>query len=122
VSLAHLARRFFGALRHVPFRRVTFRAVTSGRDDRPRRDKQPRPGNDCLLHRLLQTNVRVTRAFGAKIAQRRKAGEQRAAQMIRRARDAQAQRFARHLIVPDSFTVRMQQDVRVRLDQSGHQS
>ena len=41
--------------------------------------------------------------------------------MIRPARHAQTQRFARHLIVPDCFAIGMQQDVRVRFDQSRHQ-
>src|ERR1041385_4810811 len=52
--IAHDARqfissaRFFRALRHGPFGRVTFGAVTAGRDDRTGSYKQTRAGNDSL--------------------------------------------------------------------------
>ena len=47
--------------------------------------------------------------------------EQRRARVVRRASHAQTQRLARDLIVPDGFAVRMQQHVRVCLDQTRHQ-
>src|SRR2546429_4399302 len=47
------AARFFRALRHIPFGRKSFRAVTAGGDDRAGGDKQTRAGNDSLIHCLL---------------------------------------------------------------------
>src|SRR5919206_2206425 len=41
--------------------------------------------------------------------------------MIRRARDTQAQSLARDLIGPRRLAVRVQEYVRVRLDEAGHQ-
>jgi hypothetical protein len=41
--------------------------------------------------------------------------------MIRRARDPQTQSLARNLVGPRRLAVRVQQYVRVRLDESGHQ-
>jgi len=42
--------------------------------------------------------------------------------MVGRARDAETQSFTCNLIVPNRFAVRMKEDVRVRVDQSRHQS
>src|SRR5207237_6948825 len=84
------AVRLFRALRHIPFRSVAFRSITSARDDRARRYKQPRSRNYSLIHRLLQSDVSVTRALGAEIAERREAGEQSAAQVIRSPRNSEA--------------------------------
>ena len=46
---------------------------------------------------------------------------ERRAQMIDRARHAKRLGLAQHLVVPRRFVVRVQQDVRVRLDQPGHE-
>src|SRR5213080_4458924 len=42
------AARFFRALRHIPFGRKSFRAVTAGGDDRAGGNKQTRARNDSL--------------------------------------------------------------------------
>ena len=107
--IAHDAREaidavgFFRALRHAPLRSETFWSITAGRDDRARGDDHARTGNDVLFDRLLQTNIGISSAFSAQIANRREAGEKRIAQMVGRASDTQTQRLARHLIVPDGF-------------------
>src|SRR5207253_7222033 len=76
---------------------------------------------DALLDSLFETDVCVTRAFSSEIANRREACLQSVAQVVRCSCDAQTQRFARHLVVPNSFAVRMQEHVRMRFDQTGHQ-
>ena len=42
--------------------------------------------------------------------------------MISCASDSQTERFARNLIVPQGFAVRMKQDMRMGFNQTGHQS
>jgi len=69
---------------------------------------------------LLQTNICIAGAFGTKIANGGEAGEQRVAQMIGRARNAQAQELRALLIIPNRFAVWMKHDVRMRVDQARH--
>ena len=85
-----------------------FWTITAGGDDRLRRDEHSRTGNDSLINCLFQTDVGVSGAFGAKVANGCETGLQRVAQVIRRAGYAQTQRLARDLIVPNGFAVRMQ--------------
>src|SRR5207253_5761285 len=77
------AVRLFGALRHVPFRRVPFRSIAAGGDNGARRDEHPRTGDDSLIDRLLETDVGVAGALRAEIADRREAGHERVSQVAR---------------------------------------
>src|ERR1051326_7488109 len=113
---------FFGSLRHIPFRRITLWSITARRYNRPGSDQQTRSRNNALIHRLFQTYIGKARAFSSKIAQGGKAGQQFVAQMIGRAGHAQTQCFVRHLNVPNRLAVRMQQNMRMRFDQSRHQA
>jgi hypothetical protein len=47
------------------------------------------------------------------------AGVECRAQVVRRAGDAQGERLVEHLVVPRGLVVRVEQDVRMRIDQSG---
>ena len=111
---------FFGPLRHAPFG-DELRLIASRGDDGFRRREHARTGHDALIHGLLQFDVGVLGPFGAEIANRGEAGHERVPQMVRCARDAQGQRFARHLIVPRRLVVRMQQHVRVPFDETWQQ-
>src|SRR5207247_4089865 len=90
------AVRFLRALRDVPFG-DELRLVAAGRDDGFRRCQDARAGNEALVDRLFQLDVRVLRAFGAEISDRGEAGQERRAQMIRRPRHAQGEALARDL-------------------------
>ena len=111
---------FFCSLGHVPFGCITLRTISAGRDNCARSYKHSWSGNNSLLHSLFQSNIRVAGALRAQVANRCEPGHERAAQMIGRTRHAQAQRFARDLIVPNGLAVRMKQDVGMRVNQSGH--
>src|SRR6266446_2029350 len=63
---------FFGALRHAPLRCIAFGTIASCCHDGPRYDKHAGTGNDPLLHRLFETDIGVTRAFGAQVSDSRK--------------------------------------------------
>src|SRR6267142_536841 len=71
------AIRFFGPLRHTPLGRITLRAVASCRHYRPRHNKHSRTWNDGLVDRLLQPHIRIPRALGSEIANRRVARHER---------------------------------------------
>ena len=74
-------------------------------------------GNDALIDGLLELGVGVARAFRPEVADRREAGVQRRAQMIDAAGGPEAQRFAQDLVAPARLVVRMEQDVRMSLDE-----
>jgi hypothetical protein len=80
-----------------------------------------RTGNDALIDCLLQADVRVAGPFGPEIADRRESSLERRTQVIRSACDSDAEQFVRDLIVPGRLVVRMQQDVRVRVDEARHE-
>ena len=101
--------------------RRMLRPIAARRDDGARDDDHARAGDDALLDRLLEADVGVARALGAEVAHRREAGEQRVARVVRRAGDAERERLVQHLIVPRRLVVRMQQQVRVPLDEPGQQ-
>ena len=107
---------FFRALRHGHFRREALRRIAAGDDHRRSGDEHARAGNDAFVDRLPQSDVRISGAFGAEVANGGDAGHQRRARVIHGARDAQRQRLAQHLIVPDGLVVGMQQQMRVPLD------
>ena len=125
--VAHDARQFFGAtgflgtLRDVHLGSKTARSVRSAHHDCTCCDDQAGSVDDALLHRAFQPDVRIGRAFGAKIAQGGETGAQRALEVDRGTRDAQAEWLLEHLIVPVRLVVRMQQHVRVQIDHAGHQ-
>ena len=73
------------------------------------------------MHGLFEFDVGVAGAFSSQVADGSEAGHQRCAQMIGGARDAQRQAFVRHLIVPGSFVVGVQHNVRMAFDKAGHQ-
>jgi hypothetical protein len=81
---------FFCALRHGPFRRVTFWSITTGGHDRARRDEHSWTRNDALFNCLLETDVGVARAFRSEIANGSETGLQRVAKMVCCSSDAQA--------------------------------
>jgi hypothetical protein len=86
-----------------------------------RRCQHAGPGNDSLIDRIPQSNVGVTSAFGAEIANRREAGHQRRTQVVHRTRRAQRQRLVCDLKLPLRFVVRVQQNVRVAFDEPRRQ-
>ena len=125
--VAHHARQavdavgLFGALRHAPFEREALGRVTAGGHDGARGGEHARTGNDALIDRLLEFDIGVAGALGAQIADGGEAGHQGGAQVIDGAGGAQRESFVRHLVVPRSLVVGMQQDVRVAFDQAGQQ-
>jgi hypothetical protein len=68
---------------------------------------------------LLELDVRVLSALGPEIADGCESRVESCFQVVGRARDAQRQALARDLLVPRRLAVRVQQDVRVALDQPG---
>ena len=80
-----------------------------------------RSRHDALIHGLFQLHIGVSCAFGAEVANGGEAGHQGHAQMVYRPGGSQRESFVRHLIVPRSFVVCMQQDVRMALHHSRHQ-
>src|SRR5439155_1553579 len=61
------------------------------------------------------------RPFRPQVADGREARQQGAPQMVRGPADSQGQRFLEHLVIPARFVIRVQQNVRVRVDQSRQQ-
>src|SRR6266699_3096744 len=120
--IAHYARQavaavgFFRALRDAPLSGITLWPIAARRYDRSRDNEHARARDDSLLHRLLEADVGITRAFRSQVANSCKARQQSITQVIGRARHSQTERLARHLIVPGGLAIRMQQDVRVRFD------
>ena len=112
--------RLLCALRHRPLRREAFRAIAAGRDHRRTGDDHPRPGNDAFVDRALEADVRIAGAFGAEIAHGGDAGHQRSFRVHDPTRHAIRERLARDLIVPRRLVVRMQQQMRVALDEARH--
>ena len=119
-QLVHAAR-FLGAVREVEFRGAA-RRVAAARHDGARGGDDARSGDDALVHRVPQADVGVARALRAEVAHGCDAGEQRGPRRHHRARGAQRQRLVEDLIVPRRFVVGVQQQVRVALDESGHES
>src|SRR5258705_6460462 len=79
--IAHHARQavntvgFFSALRHAPFSGVTLWTIAARGHDCARHYEHTWTGNDSLLHRLLETYIRITCAFRSQIANGSKAGQ-----------------------------------------------
>ena len=90
-------------------------------DDGLGRHQQARAGDDALVDRLLEADVGEARALGAEIALGGEAGDQRASALDDGARGAQRERLVKHLIVPQGLVVRVEEEVRMALDHSGHQ-
>ena len=80
-----------------------------------------RAGDDPLLDGLLEPDVGVAGPLRAQVADGREAGQQHAPQVVGRPADAQGQRLLEHLVVPRRLVVRVQQDVRVSVDQARQQ-
>jgi hypothetical protein len=97
------------------------RAVAAGGDDGARRDEHPRPRDQSVVDRLLHRHVVVAGALGAEVAERGEAGHQRVARVVRRFDRAVGRRFLEHLVVPRGLVVRMQEHVRVQVDEARQQ-
>ncbi len=110
-----------GALRDAHLGGEAARGVAAGGDDRARRHEHARSGHDTLVDRLLDADVSITRPLGAEVANRREAGPQRVACMVRGPAHPQRQRFLEHLVIPRRLVVRMQQHMRVRVDKPRQQ-
>jgi len=111
--------RLFGTLRDVEVVGEGARAVAPAADDRLGRHEHARPGDDALVDRHLHADVGVAGPFGAEVTDEGEAGHQRLSHMIRRAGDAKRGGIAQDLVVPGGLIVRVQEDVRVRLDHPG---
>ena len=112
---------FFRALRHGELRRESLRRVAAGNDHGRTRHQHARAGHHAFVDRLAQTDVGIGGALAAEVAHGRHPGHQGGARVVDAAGDAQRQRLAQHLVVPARLVVGMQQQVRVSLDQAGHQ-
>ena len=94
-------------------------AVAAGGDDRPGRHLEARAGDDALVDRLLEADVRVAGALGAQVPLGGEPGEQGLARMDRGAGRAERQRLLEHLVVPGGLVVGVEEEVGVALDQPG---
>ena len=115
------ARHLLGALRDRDARFEPLGAVGAERDDRARRDAEPRALDDALVDRRLQPDVGIARPLGAQVALAGEPGEKRRARAGDRTRGAQRQRLVQHLIVPARLVVGMEEEVAVPLDHPRHQ-
>src|SRR6185312_4515524 len=107
--------------RHVGAEAHRTRTVAILGDRRARCDEQMRTGNHAVIDRLLHLHVGVTRALGAEVTQCGEARHQRVAHVVDRFDGAIRQRLLQHLIIPQRLVIRMQEDVRVRVDQPRQQ-
>ena len=96
-------------------------AVAGAGDDGTGGDIQARAGNQAFVDRALDRDVGVAGAFGAQVAQRGEAGQQRVARVRGGFQRAVVLRLLQHLVVPQRLVVGMQEHVRVEVDQARHQ-
>ncbi len=113
------ATGLLGALRHGDAGFVALRTIGAQCHDGARGDHHARPGDDALVDRLLQADIGIAGALGAKVAFGGKAGHQGRLGLGDRASGAQGQRFVQDLVVPAGFVIGMQEEVAVALDQAG---
>jgi hypothetical protein len=111
----------FGALRDAAPRMEAGRTVRAARDDRARDADDPGPRHDAFLDRAAQAGVGLAGTLGAEIANGREPGGEGPLRGDHRARDAERFRVSQHLIGPRALVVRVQQQVRVQVDQSRQQ-
>src|SRR4030095_13910643 len=88
---------FLRALRDWNARLEALWPISIARNDRLGRYDQARAGDNALVDRLADTEVRVTRAFGSEVALRREAGHQSPFGMNHGACRPHRQRFVQHL-------------------------
>ena len=97
------------------------RPVFTGGDDRLGDDIHSRARDDPLGDRHLETNVGIPGALSSEIANRGEPGHERGLCMVDRPGNAKRLGFVKHLVIPLSFIVRMEEEVRMCLDHTGHQ-
>ncbi len=77
-----------------------------------------RARNQALVDGVLYVDIGVAGTFRAEIAQRGEAGHQGVVYVLHGFDGAIGQRFLQNLIVPQGFVVRMEENMRVRVDQA----
>ena len=75
------------------------------------------PGMMPLLDRLLDPHVAAARALGAEVADRGEPCQERVTGVHDGAGGAEREWLLQHLLVPERFVVRVQEQVRVRVDE-----
>ena len=124
--VAHHARQRIDAVGLLrPRRCVVLRrppgSVAPRRDDGACCHDHARAGDDLLLDGSLETDVGIRGPLRPEIPDCREARLECASQVHGGARDSERERFFQDLIVPGRLVVRMQEDVRVSLDEPGEE-
>ncbi len=97
------------------------RAVGVAGDDRFGRDEQARAGDDVLVDRLAKSDIGVAGTLGSKVALGREARGKRPPRVDYGSRGAERQRLVQDLVVPELLIVGVKEQMRVALDQPGHE-
>src|SRR5262249_17035859 len=111
----------FCALRDTPFEGESFGGIAAGGDDGAGGGENSGTWNDALIDCLLEFHIGVGGTLGAQVADGGEACHESGAEVIDSPGSAESESFVQNLIVPRSFVVGVEQDVRMAFNEAGKQ-